>query len=243
MFWNNPSGGLYHHLRALRFGREWQPFRAGLHAWLTHWRPQRATLVLVGPSGGYCLPLPALQQFERFVVFEVDPVARLVLRRRFAQTLPGRPVEWIERDMWVDPLRHGGQLPRARIDSDSALLFTNIIGQLPYLLEPDAYPAWRQAWCAQLFPWLEHMPWASFHDRVSSDVPPFEALPAHTKRLDELEVSALYASDPTRDRVELSEHGSHELLPPGNDYTYLHWPLNHHRHHLIECVLGGPSGE
>lgn len=241
MFWNNPSGGVYHHLRALRRARAWQPFRAGLAQWLEGWRPQRPTLALIGPSAAHCLPLPALAQFERFVVFELDPVARFLLERRLARALPGRPVQWVKQDAWLEPLRHGGELPHKLLGGDAALLFSNIIGQLPYLLEPEEYPAWQRSWQQQLFPWLERTPWASFHDRVSSDVPPYAALPQAGHALSKNEVSALYAGDPSRERIELSDHGSEALLPAGYHYQYLHWPLTHSMHHLIECVMGGPS--
>jgi len=238
--WNNPSGGLRYHLRALwRRTRDWQAYRAGLATWLASWRPGRSTLAIVGPSAGHCLPLEALAPFERFVVFEIDPLARHILKRRMQAALPGRPIVWIEEDAWLRPVNEGEGIPASMLDG-CALLFSNIIGQVPYMLEPGQYTGFVREWHASLFPFLEHTPWASFHDRVSGDVPPYAALPAHAKRLSDAEISALYEGDPTRTRIELNDHRSQELLPEGYSYRYLHWPLTPRMHHLIECVLGGP---
>lgn len=239
--WNNPAGGLRYHLRAWRNGAAWQPFREGLSTWLTTWQPQRSTLALVGPSAGYCLPLAALAPFERFIVFELDPLACFILKRRFARVLPGRPITWITQDLWIDPLRRGASLPHALLGDDCALLFCNIIGQLPYVLYPGEYPDFRKAWCHELFPWLERTPWASFHDRVSGEIAPFAALPTHHGQLSEGEISALYEADPTHARIELNDHRSQDLLPAANDYRYLHWPITPTMHHLIECARGGPQ--
>jgi hypothetical protein len=237
---NNPSGGLRYHLRALRRRtREWQPYRTGLSTWLSTWQPGRRTLAIVGPSAGHCLPLEVLTQFERFVIFEIDPLARYILKRRMQAVLPERPIVWVTEDVWLQPVNEGGGIPRALL-SDSALLFSNVIGQVSLMLEPGQYLGFRKEWQASLFPFLEHTPWASFHDRVSGDLPPYAPLPTHDKRLSDAEISALYEGDPSRDLIELNDHRSQELLPQGYSYRYLHWPLTRTMHHLIECVLGGP---
>ena len=241
--WNtlsNPSGGLSYHLRALRRRtRAWQPYRSGLSTWLSSWRPDRRTLAIVGPSAGHCLPLETLTQFERFVIFEIDPLARYILKRRMQAVLPGRPIVWQTQDLWLQPVHEGAGIPHALL-ADSALLFSNFIGQIPYMLQPGQHIGFDEAWRASLFPFLEHTPWASFHDRVSGDVAPYAPLPTHDRRLTDAEISALYEGDPKHERIELNDHRSQELLPEGYSYRYLHWPLTRNMHHLIECVLGGP---
>jgi hypothetical protein len=241
--WLNPSGGIRYHVRAARNRtRAWQPFREQLEDWLASWQPQATTLAIVGPSGGYCLPLRALARFERFVLFEPDPLARWVLRRRLQAAWPGRTITFIAQDVWIEPLYRGGSLPTALLGGGTALLFSNIIGQLAFLVEDGKYAAWHKAWRANLWPLLERMPWASFHDRVSGDVPPTAALPAPgAQRLSDARVRALYQPGPTRNVVELLDHRSDELLPAGRSYRYFHWPLSRDMHHLIEGVIGGPG--
>ena len=238
--WYNPAGGLRYHVRAWRHHDEWEAYRNGLREWLGSWRPGRTTLALIGPSAGHCLPLEALAHFQRLVVFEIDPLARYLLKRRMQRALPQCSVTWVAEDMWIGPVRSDGHIPEGLVDPSMAILFCNFIGQLPYMLDPGEYPAFQRDWSRSLFPQLTHTPWASFHDRVSGETAPYEALEPLKRRLDDHEVSALYSSDPHHERIELNDHCSHELLPMGYDYRYLHWPLTRTKHHLIECVLGGP---
>jgi hypothetical protein len=239
--WNNPAGGLRYHIRAWRNGHAWQQYRKGLSAWLSDWHPGRSTLLLVGPSAGHCLPFEALTRFERLVVFEIDPVARYLLGRRIRRALPRTRVTWVRDDQWIGPVRLDRQIPEGLVEPGAAILFCNFIGQVTYMLGAGEYNEFQKAWTNSLFPQLEHTPWASFHDRVSGETAPYEALSGHRQsRLDNTEISALYESDPSRELIELNDHCSQELLPMGYDYRYLHWPLTTTRHHLIECVLGGP---
>ena len=239
--WNNPAGGLRYHVRAWRHHDEWEAYRSGLREWLNSWRPGRSTLALVGPSAGHCLPLEALARFQRLVVFEIDPLARYILKRRIQRSVPQCSVTWVGEDMWIQPVRVDRQIPEGLVDPSMAILFCNFIGQLPYMLDPGEYPTFQRDWARSLFPQLAQTPWASFHDRVSGETAPYEALEPLKRRLDDEEITELYAGDPDHDRIELNDHCSHELLPLGYDYRYLHWPLTQRRHHLIECVLGGPS--
>ena len=80
------SGGLGYHLRALRFRHSlWAPYIATVQRWLHDWRPPTDTLVVVGPSAGYALDAAFLARFRSVRALEPDPLARTLLRRRFAQ--------------------------------------------------------------------------------------------------------------------------------------------------------------
>jgi hypothetical protein len=232
----SPAGGIRYHLRALRHReRAWRPFRAALEAWLSDWQPQASKLAIVGPSGGYCLPLAPLARFAQLIVFEPDPIARWVLRRRLAP----RAVQFIAHDVWIEPLLSGGSLPTPLLRDDTALLFTNFIGQLPFLVPPERWDAWRAAWCSQLWPLLERVPWASFHDRVSGSVAPrINGRLISAQRFSDEQVRELYEPERPGQIIELLDHSSRELLPEGRSYEYLHWPLMAGAHHLIEAVLG-----
>jgi hypothetical protein len=230
----SPAGGIRYHLRALRHReRSWRPFRAALETWLSEWHPKASKLAIIGPSGGYCLPLAPLSRFERLIVFEPDPIARWVLRRR----LGPRSVQFVAHDVWIEPLLRGGSLPVPLLQDDTALLFTNFIGQLPFLVPPEQWNVWRATWCRQLWPLLARVPWASFHDRVSGSVAPrVSGRVISAQRFSDEQVRELYEPSPQGQIIELLDHSSHELLPEGRSYEYFHWPLTANAHHLIEAV-------
>jgi hypothetical protein len=236
----NPAGGVRYHVRAWRRSEHaWRPFRAALENWLSSWQPNAGTLALVGPSGGYCLPLCVLERFQRLIIFETDPIARWVFARRLQRDLRRQPtIQWIATDAWVEPLRRGGGIPEALLRHDTALLFSNFVGQLPFLVAPAQWSTWRAAWCQSLWPVLERIPWASFHDRVSGSIAPTAQLGPCVRRLSDADIAALYASD-SAGSVELLDHRSLELLPEGVSYQYFDWPLTADTHHLIEGVVGG----
>jgi hypothetical protein len=240
--WNNPAGGLRYHFRALRYReRAWAPFREQLATWLSSWTPPARSLAIVGPSAGHCLPLSALQHFERFLIFEPDPLACLILKRRMSAQLPGRSIEWFERDFWIAPLLAGGAAPSALLGPDTALLFSNVVGQLSYLVRDAEYPRLREAWRRQVWPLLSRLHWASFHDRVSSSIAPPSPLPISETRLNDAELRALYERSESNSLVELVDHDTSALLPEARGYSYFHWPLTPTWHHLIEAVQVAPS--
>ena len=131
----NPAGGLRYHLRAFRFrSREWQPFRWDIGEWLLGWQPKETSLLLVGPSAGYCLQPFLFERFERVICLEPDPVARYLFKRALtrAPLQPKPKLEFIAEDHLV---RFPERLPELveRL-SDVCLLFSNVLGQLRVLL-------------------------------------------------------------------------------------------------------------
>lgn len=241
----NPAGGVRYHLRARRHrDREWAPFRAALAAWLEEWRPATRTLAIVGPSGGHCLPAPLVARFDELICFEPDPTARPIfasrlrsLARESGARVPR--VDWIADDTWIGPVLAGRGVPTDLIESrGAALLFTNFLGQVSFLVPDDSWMDFRAAWRASLWPLLERVPWASFHDRVSGEIVPRlgDGGCVHSSRsLTDEEIVALYGDDQDG---ELLDHRTDDLLPRGESYAYFDWPIVAGRHHLVEGVLG-----
>ena len=238
----NPAGGIRYHLRAWRHReRAWAPFRAEIDAWLAGWKPATGTLAIVGPSGGHCLPASLLARFERLVCFEPDPLARLIFTRRLRRAGGRRTVVWVSEDAWVAPVLDGAGIPAAAlIDRDTALLFANFLGQVVFLVPDARWLTFRDAWRASLWPLLDEIPWASFHDRVSGTIVPCLAPGAELRApLDDAQIVTLYGED---QRGELLDHRAGELLPPGARYAYFDWPVVPGQHHLVEAVVGGRDG-
>lgn len=239
----NPAGGVRYHLRARRHrDGAWAPFRAAIDAWIASWRPGRRTLALVGPSGGHCLPGGLVGRFEHLICFEPDPTARPIfasrvrtLAREAGVTEPR--VTWLAEDAWVGPVLDGRGVPVELLEAQGcALLFTNFLGQASFLVPGDRWMAFRGAWRASLWPLLERVPWASFHDRVSGTIVPHvgDGL-STTHPLDDDAIVALYGDDQDG---EVLDHRAGDLLPRGSSYAYFDWPIVPGRHHLVEGVLG-----
>lgn len=189
---------------------------------------------MVGPSGGYCLPLSLLARFDRLLFFEPDPLARFILSRRL-RSLPGtRSVAWVSDDVWVEPLLRGGTPPIVSLGRETALLFSNFMGQLMFLVPDTRWAAFCGAFRERVWPVLERVPWASFHDRLSGPVAPaIEPAARGGERLNDSQVLAWYGG---YNSGELLDHATEEVVPRGRHYGYFHWPLLPDQHHLIEAV-------
>ncbi len=217
------SGGLGYHLRALRFRHSlWAPYIATVQRWLHDWRPPTDTLVVVGPSAGYALDAAFLARFRSVRALEPDPLARFLLRRRFAQ------IAWhFDR---LDCLHDGGG-PGALAAAypQAAILFANVLGQA---LDPALLPAWRGALADALR--LHH--WASWHDVLSAGTAP---LPA-----DDLDPAAFrdataLARALWRTAVEVSDHDTFALAPQGR--ALASWRIAPAQWQVVEWGMHRPA--
>lgn len=235
----NAAGGLRYHLRAFRYReRLWGDFARALAHWLEAWAPPTRALLLVGPSAGYCLPGPWLAGFATVDALDPDPVARLLLPRRFP-LLRGR-VRWHDAS-YLAPTAGGlsptGLEALARDFPAHAILFCNLIGQLP-LLHPAAaaLPSFA-TWKRGLERTLADRQWATFHDRLSGPLAPRLAGPGDasaTPLADEELIDRFYLGQPSR-RVELETHLTGDLFP-GYPRRYLSWEIVPGWFHLIEAI-------
>jgi hypothetical protein len=196
--------------------------------------------VLVGPSAGYCLDDSFLARFREVTVLEPDPFARWLLGRRL-RDLGVRSVRWVEEDLVMNPLASSGPALDGLLEElpGASVLFANLLGQARFLLDDARFNLWQSQWSLRIAPALAHRPWASFHDRVSSDVAPLLRMPHHEAiRLDDPAlVEAFYRG--SRDagaRIELFDHLNGGLFPNDLPHTYFHWPIEPGAHHLIEAV-------
>jgi hypothetical protein len=235
-----PSGGLVYHARALRFRDGlWAPFRDVLAAWLAQHLAVTEELILVGPSGGHCLPLAHLSRFGRLLVLEPDPLARRILALR----LPRSRLEVEHRDLLLQPLLSGGsgldtvlrQRPRASV------LFCNLLGQLHFGLSDDAQVHFRAELRRRIVPLLEGRSWASFHDRWSLDRSSRDE-PTPTARSferqpndDELGVAWF---GPAGAPVTVLDHGTSGLFPEVWPRSYFSWQITPQALHVVEAVSG-----
>jgi hypothetical protein len=235
----NPAGGVRYHWRAHRYSNKlWEPFRWALGEWLLGWQPSESVLVLIGPSGGYNLQPFVFERFEQLVVLEPDPIARWVFAHRLRKApLERRPrLEFIAEDHLV---HHPERLPKLleRL-GQSALLFSNVIGQIQVLLDIDTPNADFARVKAAVHSAIADRSWASFHDRVSGSIMPSLDEPVVAPQRwsdDEVLSEAYYGSGPSED-PELHDHLTEGFFPAEAPHTYFRWEIQPRSYHLIEAV-------
>jgi hypothetical protein len=237
----NPAGGLRYHLRGHRYAESlWSPFRFALAEWLYAWEPPEKKLVVVGPSGGYCVHPFLYERFDQVLCLEPDPLAKFVFLRRLARApLDHRPkVRFDARDRLLAEPELLVKLLEA--EGDTAVLFTNVLGQLRVLLDATEEndprlvrirEAVRRATSSRSF--------ASFHDRVSGSLEPLlEGRVDSPERLSDAEVVQHFYShhegkDPER---VLVNHLTRGFFPEDRPHAYFSWPLLPGVFHLIEAT-------
>lgn len=239
-----PSGGLVYHARALRYrDRLWAPYRAALADWLERCLPPSDELILVGPSGGHCLPVAHLSRFGRLVALEPDALARRILQRRLA---PAR-LEVEHRDLLLLPLLSGARGLDALLERRprASVLFCNLLGQVQIELTDELQDRFQRELTRRVLPLLAGRHWASFHDRWSlnreqGQLPPapntlsFERLPSD----DELGVAYFGAAGAP---VTAFDHGASSLFPAAWPRRYFTWQLTPQALHVVEGVSRGPE--
>ncbi len=218
------SGGVFYHLRALRFKRAlWSDHQRSVEAFLEAWNPKSKALTLIGPSAGYSLPDRFLSRFEKIHAYEPDPWARMI----FDQTHGKRPI-WIKsgfRFLGADPI---SQLPK----DGSAVLFCNMLGQIEI---PSTHRLKKS-----LETHLKDREWASYHDALSGDgiefdledVRPEKALLPKMKEW-------IYVRNRVAPEVEVNAHHAPDLFDGGEglSYRYWQWRITPKQTHLIEGVF------
>ena len=220
------SGGLRWHARAaLRRNRLWAPFREALAAFLDQWRPASRTLILVGPSAGWCLPSDFLARFDRVMAVDPDRWAQPLFRRL-------HPTVRLERWITGDFFALADDLLKA--EPDAAVLFCNILGQLRFSGLSDVEAQRRIGLLPAL---LAGHPWASFHEILSgeSNITPnalaLAGRPEHEALLRQLGLSG-----------EWLDHGTGAVLPGHVQRHIVPWRFAPERVHLIEMGIGGVRG-
>jgi hypothetical protein len=216
-----PSGGLSYHVLAWKYRKTlWQPFRNEVQTWLSLWNPPERELILMGASGGYALPVEFLKRFEKIYYVDPDPIARLIFKWRF-------------RGLKIKALRSHPQnllSPIAKYPK-AAVLFCNLLGQLPLILRDAEFRQLQSRFEKD----LTERSWASFHDIVStSSSAPFQK-PQSLKPQRHLNLGAVMMTallPPRSEKLSLVDHETFWLSEKySTDLTW--WSLRPNSYHLI----------
>jgi hypothetical protein len=230
------SGGLIWHARALRFRNQlWRPFRENIRQYLqaapkhnsnSHrnfdQKPHQ-TLLLIGPSAGWCLTDDFLTVYPQIICIDPDPLAPLLFDWVHGKALRKANVSlsWREEDFFADPQRHLEGL------ADPIILFCNVAGQLFLQDRPSNHV---EEVLVHMKHVLSGMDWGSFHDLfsapISQDLPMrlYPSKPEGQKLLTDYGLSGAWL-----------DHLTGELLPKGNERLIIPWQLKPDRLHLVEA--------
>ncbi len=163
-----PSGGLWYHATAIRRRHNlWSPYLENVKRWLLHdWQPRTKELVIFGSSAGWSIPQDFLNRFDRIICVEPDPLARWIFTRRFkCRHLEMRSENDLLPWFTPDPQRFSDFLASV---PNAAVLFSNLLGQIPLLLKGEALSDSSQARAQKMFiEDLKGRSWASYHDLIS----------------------------------------------------------------------------
>lgn len=225
----NPAGGLFYHMRALRYGPFlWRPYIKMLEPLLLQWTVPTKQLVIVGSSSGYSLTNGFLQRFTSVVIVEPDPLARCVFRLRFPFTNAiSDSCDYIAPMDGIDTLI--AKYPGA------AILFSNILGQR-YLICKRSTDEARRNWLAALPVKLDRCHWFTYHDRISTFAPLINSQPLESPH--ELSPDDLmdYFCGPDKSTT-YTNHETSALGLPNANRIYLPWMLKPSRLHIIEVII------
>lgn len=225
----NPTGGLTYHLRARRYRDTlWAPFRQQISILLDAWNPPEKELLILGPSGGHTLPTDFLERFDRLYLHDPDRLAPWVFRANHAHI---KSVEWSRRDLIFKNRRYEPELLLEELDHKpkAAVLFSNLLGQLPLLNgNLEAFEEW---WTA-LANGLAKRNWFSYHDLFS-----FEGkanLPARLQPGEVVPQLVDWARAQERP-LDLIDHGTSEILHTQSlpELANLTWRLTPSRVHIV----------
>jgi hypothetical protein len=242
--WTLPTGGWRYHARAWRFRRGiWAPYVDAVAQWLARWSPPERDLLVIGPSAGYTLPASFLERFDTITAVDPDPTARWLFTRRFARTIASRRAfAWDLRDPLgltegvFDPARFDALLDAHRA---SAVLFSNVLGQLHLLDADDRHRDALDAWFSSLPTRLEPRSFASYHDRFTSALCPAIDGSLHSGGpLANEDLGALVyvtASESSAEPAEIVDHRTGNLFP-GLPREFFSWQIAPRRWHVIEAV-------
>lgn len=149
------SGGVVYHWRALfHQSKHWKKHSDQTRLFLEEWNPKSESLYLIGPSGGYSLPLTWLKKFKDITAIEPDALSRKIFEWR-----TGLKPNWITEPFRFDELKNNTPY----FKKNSAILFCNLLGQLHF---DETAGLQAQETLCQL---TQSHEVASYHDILSGD--------------------------------------------------------------------------
>lgn len=219
--------GLKHKRAHLKHNSPWTPFQSLLQEQLEQWRP-KSKLIILGGSGGYLLDTNWLYQFERIVVIDHDPLTSFFFNRHH----PLKKIEYIKANIVLNNKISFDLISNHDL-SNTSLLFSNILGQLPlqFINRSLNYAQYKE----HLKKKLIEKSFFSFHDLYSMKLINRPFLQTTTlKPQEKLDIKKWILKNNV-DSTDITDHETSDLFS-SYSRSVLNWHLRKDLLHLIEVV-------
>jgi hypothetical protein len=234
------SGGLAWHAKAVfRHRGLWANFLGRIEQFLLDWEltlrdsnPKATSgLLLIGPSGGWCLPKSGfLDRFPSVVAVDPDPLAEKIFLKRHP-SVAGQEQVWVpstfERVLPALLARH----------PHHAVLFCNVLGQLRY--QPNKTIERIEFELNQVKQGLRGRHWASFHDRISG--PTASTIAGELEFFEPQRVLTEDLGRRVANGGEWLDHLTEQVLPDTAGRRLIAWPISKIRTHWVEAGWVSPD--
>jgi hypothetical protein len=235
-----PSGGISYHYFAWRYrATYWRPFLSQVESWLLKdWNPNSKILIIFGPSAGWSLPFAFLNRFERIICVEPDPLARSLFLKRFSAL--SRRLEFLSETAlmpwFANPFGSTGPLEELLSrEPNAAILFANVLGQVPLLLPSSIGEEDHIETLRQLVSTLNGREAASYHDLLSSPNEPLSSRPNFLPAKEAGPNSSQIASQFFPPGSEVVDHET-LFLSRNRDTRIALWRIRPGMHHIIGFI-------
>jgi hypothetical protein len=242
-YMNASGGGLYHAKAIVYQHTLWRDYTENIKHIITNWLdglPPSDSLILVGHSGGYSLPLQKIKNY-RLICIDPDPLAHRILNFRLSGKFSARANDkHIRNDLIIRPILEADPTTDSlvailKVKLSSPVIFCNFWGQVGVLTSKadQVFNFWKH----NLPVLLEGRPWLSYHDRLST-----QNLNPTDKKI-ELSETVLSNDQLIKDffipnNGEVVDHKTHgffsDVKNMKKNYTYLQWTLSYESKHIIE---------
>lgn len=231
----NPSGGLSWHWRAWRSHTLWQGTRGQIAQWLEGLASDRRQLLVLGASACWMLPSSWLARYEQLELWDIDPWAAAIFRRRHGAVLDAAGVRWTY---------HRGDALAALPDllekhPQAAIFFDNLLGQLRFHAPTgQAGVEEVEQRLAAITRSLQGREWGSVHDLLSGPAfgPPNEPPAMRRRRRKD---KGPPASDPWLRSLLPSgpwlDHLTDRVFPLGTPIHDIAWPFKPGYWHWLQA--------
>ncbi len=240
MWISNPTGGLFYHIKALRYRRSlWKGFQSQIEKFQSEWlkaipHANRKHLVLVGGSGGYSQSQDFLKNFETLIHIDIDPWASFFFKRNH----PYANTRFYRETIFDHNYKIKSEFLTDYDETNSTWMWCNLLGQMGLTHSEDL----TQSILRNIQIQMKNYSWMSFHDIYSFEAPKNLIPSALPTEFDSPEqIRSAIQKLPIK-KVALADHLTIDRFQ-FDKRTLMLWPLTRKHYHFVEAGFSGACAE